>query len=123
MRANMKRFFMRQKASSCPAHAANTDTVCAAANLLHHCFVSIADFGLVGGGGEKRQGHPSIPSRWSVLRLELPIRLKVQRGLHLADRENEPDLWADTNDARFERAQLRSTTPVGTNLLIEIADG
>jgi hypothetical protein len=42
--------------------------------------------------------------------------------LHLADRKNETDLWADTDDARFKGAQLWSATPVGSNLLKEVTD-
>jgi len=54
--------------------------------------------------------------------IEFPVRLQIDVGLHLADRKNETDLWADTDDARFEWAQLWSATPVGRDLLIEVTD-
>ena len=38
--------------------------------------------------------------------IEFPVRLQIDVGLHLADRKNETDLWADTDDARFKGATI-----------------
>ena len=41
--------------------------------------------------------------------IEFPVRLQIDVGLHLADRKNETDLWADTDDAQFKGAHQQST--------------
>ena len=70
----------------------------------------------------KRQRQPCVPTRRPVMSIELIIRFRVYVGLHRSQRNDVPDLRTNTNDARFEGAQLGSATAVGGKLLIKVAD-
>ena len=56
------------------------------------------------------------------MRIELPVRLQIDVGLHRADRDNEADLRSNPDDTRLEGADAVAGAAVGTDLLKEITD-
>ena len=54
--------------------------------------------------------------------IELPIRLQIDIGLHRTRRNDVADLRPNADDTRLEWAQLRNTTFIGANLLVEVTD-
>src|SRR6516164_10151509 len=71
----------------------------------------------------KRYCEPGIPAGRTVRRIELPIALEIETGLHRAGREGVVDLRANAHDARLELANVIAGSAVGTDLVIDIADG
>src|SRR4029077_4839342 len=74
--------------------------------------------------GGKRYGQPYIPAIGPVLGSELLIGLHVEVALHrVRNCKYVTELRANSGNARFERAELRSRAAVPGKLLVVVADG
>ena len=64
----------------------------------------------------------SVAAVRSVGVVEFLVSLQVQVALNARDRKYKPNLRTDTDDAGFERAQLRGAAPVCGELIVDVPD-
>ena len=65
---------------------------------------------------------PGVPAVRPVLGGEFPVALEIEIALHVADREDEPDLRAEADDLRLEAADPIAVAAVAADLLVDVAD-
>jgi hypothetical protein len=72
--------------------------------------------------GRDRKHYPRVPSPGAVHDDELEVDLQIDIALHVANWKQVSDLRSDGSDTWFEIAEEGGLTPVGSELLVVVAD-